>query len=152
MVTNVVRNAISRERLVDNQIMMIVLALKRLPIQTPIVLTSDQEFIVKLNAAKVPSTNETHCKALFRWLTSDSFSTWIKQVIKDRHHPVTIREEPDAKRLRPLHPSQMQFTCSDKDCMLGQLIASMISLLQLQDWIAYIRSNNQNIQSMLLNE
>jgi hypothetical protein len=79
---------------------------------------------------------------------------------KDKHHPKAV--EPDASSLRPLHPSQMHFTCEEPDCLLGQLISSMISfecdhakqrrLLQLQEWMDYIRSNNQQSQSLLLDE
>lgn len=92
-----------------------------------------------------------------------------------RHHLATAPKEPDnevleplvlykpaEERLRPIHPSLLHFACSKDDCMLGQLIASMIPYecehmeeqrnQQLQKWLDYVRANNRRSASLVLGD
>lgn len=126
--------------------------------------------------AKRPRTEvRVHCEQC------DASYTRLDKLDKHiaKHHPATASQEsdndpdneiPNAKilyrpeydRLRPFHPSQVHFACAEQDCMLGQLISTMIPfecdhmkeqrLDQLQKWLNYVRANNRRSVSLVLGD
>jgi hypothetical protein len=77
MISENTRKAIAYENVVDNKIMLIILELSRLPLQVPVVLTSDKEFIVKLNSANIPSSSEVKLECLLSWVRNRNLLYWI---------------------------------------------------------------------------